>query len=895
MARLRLALAKLLDWFTRDRSDRDSDEELQIHLDMLAEKFVKQGMPPDEAIYAARRQFGGVAKMKRELYENRGFWQLETLIQDVRYAIRSLCKTPVFTLTAVAALAIGIGANTAIFSVVDNVLLKPLTYPDSGRIVLFFLTTPEGPSWGGSAAKFNVWRRQTAVFQDVSAYEYRGSNLNLTSGSIPEQIHSIRVTADYFRLFGARMLQGRPFTADEDRPNGGHVAVISYALWQRQFGGDPQMTGKTISLNNTPYEVVGILAPAFDTELDSPPDVFLPFQIDLNSADHAQYFNVVGRLKPGVTTAAANAQLQRASNDFRQRFPNIMGARDGFGIVPFQDAIVSGARSPLGILTGAVIFVLLIACANVANLLLVRATGRKREIAVRSAMGAGRVRIIRQLLTESIVLSVAGGAFGLLLGFVSVRALLAMNPGDIPRIGQHGAAVTMDWRVLVFTVVVSLATGILFGLIPALDVSREDLSVTLKEGSGRSGASHRQNRTRSLLVISELALALVLLIGAGLLIRTLVVLRAINPGFDAHNVLTMRMSLAGSQFAKTSDVTRVVRNATRQLELMPGVVRACASYNFPLEGAFGIPFNIVGRTPTHGRYDGRGWLTVSPGYFEIFKIPALQGRLFTGRDDASADRVAIINEAMARKYWPKGDAVGNRVILGKGYGPEFEEPARQIVGVVGDVRDFGLNRDPQPVVYVPLAQVTDGITALSERAASLAWVVRTRVEPHSLRGAIQDELRRDTGGLPVTAVRSMNEVVAQSTAGASFQMTLLTIFAGAALLLAAIGIYGLMAYSVQQRTHEIGIRLALGAEPGHVRKLLIFQGLRLASIGIAIGIAAAFGLTRLLSASLFGVKSWDPLTFTVVPVLLSVVVLFAVWLPTRRATRVDPVIALRYE
>jgi predicted permease len=892
---LRLTLAKLLGWFTRDRSDRDSDQELRIHLDLLAERFVRQGMTLEEASYAANRQFGGTAKVKRDLHESRGFWQLETLIQDVRYAIRSLHKTPIFTLTAVGALAIGIGANTAIFSVVDKVLLQPLTYPDPGRIVLFFVTTPDGPSWGGSAAKFNVWRRQTHVFQDVAAYEYRGSNLNLTSGPIPEQIHTIRVTADYFPLFGAQIVQGRPFTADEDRPSGGHFAVISYALWQRQFGGDPQMTGKAISLDNTPYEVVGVLAPTFNTELDSPPDAFLPFQIDPNSADHAQYFNVVGRLKPGVTTAAANAQLQLAANNFRQRFPNIMGARDGFGIVPFQDAVVSGARSPLGVLTGAVIFVLLIACANVANLLLVRATSRKREIAVRSAMGASRVRLIRQLLTESIVLSIVGGALGLILGFLGVRALLAMNPGDIPRIGQHGAAVTMDWRVLVFTVVISLATGVVFGLIPAIGASREDLSITLKDGSGRSGTSRRLNRTRSLLVVGELALALVLLVGSGLLIRTFVELRTINPGFDAHNVLTMRMSLAGSRFAKTSDVARVVRHATRQLESMPGVVRACASYNFPLEGAFGIPFNIVGRTPAHGRYDGRGWLTVSPGYFEIFKIPALQGRLFNNRDDASADRVAIINEAMARKYWPKGDAVGNRVILGKGYGPEFEEPARQIVGVVGDVRDFGLNRDPQPVVYVPLAQVTDGITALSERAASLAWVVRTRVKSHSLRAAIEDELRRDTGGLPVTAIRSMNEVVAQSTAGAGFQMTLLTIFAGAALLLAAIGIYGLMAYSVQQRTHEIGIRLALGAEPGHVRKLLILQGLRLASIGVAIGVVAAFGLARLLSASLFGVESWDPFTFITVPVLLIVVVLFAIWLPTRRATRVDPVVALRYE
>lgn len=820
---------------------------------------------------------------------------MSILSPDLRYALRMLRKNPGFTATALAALALGIGATIAIFSVVNTVLLKPLTFPDPDRIVTFFITTPNGPAYGGSATRFNVWRQQTQVFQDVTAYEYAGTNLNLTGETFPEQIRGIRVSADYFRLLGAPVIRGRAFTPEEDRPNGGRAAVLSYGLWQRHFAGDPHMIGKTISLSGAPYVVVGIVGRDFNTELDTPPEVWLPFQIDPSSVDHAQYFTVAARLKPGVTLAMANAQLQLAADQFRRKFPNMMGPRDGFSVQPYPDAIVSEVRSSLLVLAGAVSLVLLIACANVANLLLVRATGRKREIALRAAVGASRGRIIQQLLTESLVLSVLGGALGLALGLVGVRALVAMNPGDIPRIGEHGAAIALDWRLGLFTVCVSVVTGVVFGLIPALDVSGTDLSVALNQSGGRSGTGLRQNRTRSLLVISEVALALVLLVGAALLIRTFVALRAVNPGFNAHNILTMQMSLSGSGFTKTSAVNQLIQNAVERMEALPGVASAGASYTLPLEGGFGVPFNIVGRTPASGRYDGRGWLGISPHYFDVFKIPVVRGRAFNQRDDAAGAPVAIINQALARAFWPKGDPVGERVLLGKGYGPEFEEPERQIVGIAADVHDAGLNRNPTPMVYVPMAQVTDGITALANRALNITWMVRTEVPPYSLRSIIGRDLEQASGGLAVSHVRSMEEVVSQSTARADFNMTLLTLFGVAALVLAVIGIYGLMAYSVRQRTREIGIRLALGAESRHVRNMVVAEGMRLSLIGMAIGMAGAFGLTRLLQSFLFGVQAWDPLVFVTVPALLGAAALGAVWFPARRAAGTDPADALRQD
>jgi len=544
----------------------------------------------------------------------------------------------------------------------------------------------------------------------------------------------------------------------------------------------------------------------------------------------------------------------------------------------------------------AVIFVLLIACANVANLLPVRATARRREIAIRSAIGAGRGRIIRQLLTESVLLSAAGGALGMVLGIAGIRALLSINTAGMPRIGENGSLVGVDWRVLTFTVVVSLATGLLFGLIPALHGSRTDLNIALKESGGRSGTGFRQNKVRSVLVVAEVALALVLLIGSALLIRTNLALGAVNAGFDAHNVLKMDMSLSGARFQTSAGVDRMVQDGAERLRALPGVEFASATCCVPLEGGYGLPFQIVGRPLEQGPFHGGGaWLTVSPGYFDVFKIPVKRGRAFTDRDTSAGPPVVIINEAMARQFWKDGDPLSERLIIGRGVMREFaSEPERQVIGVVGDVRGGGLNNEPGPTMYIPQGQVPDAVNALNMRISTMKWVVRTRTEPYALSSAIQEQLRQATG-LPVSEIRTMEDVVARSTSRQRFNMLLMTVFGAAAVLLAAIGIYGLMAYSVEQRTQEIGIRLALGAETGRVRRMIVLQGMSLAAIGVVVGIASALGLTRFMANLLFGVQARDPLVFVGIPLALAAVALVAVWLPAQRVTRVDPLTALRYE
>jgi predicted permease len=818
----------------------------------------------------------------------------ETFLKDLKGSLRMFAQSPAFTLAAVAALTLGIGVNTAIFSVVNAVLLRPVPYPGADRIVVFMNTSPQGSGPAASPAKFAHYRSQTSVVHDAAALNVNGI-VNLTGVSFPEQLRSGRVSQDFFKLFGAPFEKGRPFTADEDRPGGPPVAILSRSLWTTRFESDPEIVGKTVSLSGTPHTIVGVLGEFSVEDFGRTPQIWVPFQLDPNTADQGHYFQAAGRLNDGVALEQAQARLRLSADEYRAKFPNALQPNNSFSVEPLRQMLVRNVRSSLLVLAGAVSFVLLIACANVANLLLVRATGRRREIAIRAAIGGSRGRIIRQLLTESVVLSLAGGALGLALGYVGIRALLSVNTAGLPRVGEDGALVTLDWRVVAFTFGVSLATGILFGLIPALQSSKADLTSTLKESAGRSGTGFRQNKARSILVVTEVALALVLLIGSALLIRTAVALNRVDPGFDPSNVLTMRMSLTGPRYQTSEGVAQVVRDGVERLRAVPGVVEASATCCVPLQGGYGLPFLIVGR-PADGPFHGGGaWFTISPGYFEVFKIPVKRGRAFEERDSGSAPPVVIINEAMARQYWPDSDPLSARLVIGRGVMREFaDEPERQIIGVVGDTRDGGLNSDPNPTMYIPQAQLPDLANALNVSLTPLAWVVRTRVAPHSVSAAVQEQLRQTTG-LPVSNVRSMAEVVSLSTSRERFNMWLMSVFGASALLLAAIGIYGLMAYSVQQRTQEIGIRLALGAQMSHVKNMVVRQGMLLAVVGLVLGVAAAYVLAQFMETFVFGVSTRDPLVFAGVPILLAVVAFVAVWLPARRASRVDPIVALRYE
>jgi len=809
---------------------------------------------------------------------------------DLKHALRLFVKSPSFTIAAVSALALGIGSNTAIFSVVNAVLLKPLGYPHADRLVALILDTPDGEVPYASIPNFRLYLQQTRIFQDVGAFDLGGPGFNLT-GERPEQVPGLHVTEGYFRVFGAPVLLGRTFTRQEDSPHGGHVVVLSYELWQRRFGGNPNVVGRTLLMGNEPYTIVGVLGKSFVTDPEAA--LWVPFQFDLNSTNQGHYFEVVGMLRPGVTMAQANARMKVAASEFHRLYPQTW-TQLGFAVESLRDTILGDVRPSLLILLGAVGLVLLISCANVANLLLARALRRRRDFAIRSALGAGRTRIVRQLLTESFLLSVAGGAAGLALGYVGVKALLSISPPGLPRIGENGAYVGVDWRVLAFTLAVSLMTGTLFGLFPALAASKTDLNLALKESSSRSGTGLRQGRARAVLVASEISLAVVLLIGAVLLIRSFVALRGVNPGFEAHHVLTMEMSLDADTFEKTGNVARLVRAGRDRLSAIPGVEESAFTCCLPIQAEFHLPFTIVGRPqPDNKDMPNAGWTDISPGYFDVFHIPLLRGRPFTQDDGAATTPVAVINEAAARQFWPNHDPLSQQIVIGKE--DAIPDPARVIVGVVANTHVSGLNQPPGPMIFVPVAQVSDDMTALTLRMEAGRWVIRTHDNPRSYIAAITEQLREASGGFPVGNLRTMEEVDGRSTGRQNFNMLLLTTFGVMALVLAAIGIYGLMAYSVAQRTQEMGIRMALGADSSSIRRLVLWEGMRLTLYGVATGLAAAFGLSRFIASFLFGVKAWDPATFVTVPVVLASVALLAVWLPAARASQLDPARALREE
>ncbi len=824
---------------------------------------------------------------------------METLAFDLRYAFRLLGSNRWFTTVAVITLALGIGATTAIFTVANAVLLKPLPYFEPDRIVRLGRQFQAGLGDSNSVPKFMTWRANSHSFSAMTLYGLFGQEMNLGTGDPPRRVRGLQASRGYFQVFGVTPVLGRGFNEAEDLPGGTRTVVLSYGLWQAEFGGDRGVLGRPMVLDGEPYVVIGVLSKGFQPDPEA--DLWVALQADPNSANQGHYLAAAARLKPGVSLAAARSDIKRAGEVFRRENPKWMDPAESAGLLPMREAMVGGVKTSLAVLMGAVVLVLLIACANVANLLLARASSRQREMAVRAALGANRWRVLRQLLTESVVLALLGGILGFGLGQWGVGALLKLAPGNIPRLmsadGSTAVAPSIDWRVALFTVGLALLTGIVFGLFPALHASNPDLASSIKEGGGRSGTGLRHNRARSVLVVSEVALALVLLVGAGLLIRTFVGLGAVKPGFDPRNVLTLQTSMGGGNYNSTAKVDNFVVNVCRRIETQPGVEAAASSVTLPVSMGIDLPFSIVGKPPAKGsEYNGdEQWRSVSEHYFQVFRIPLLRGRGFRQTDTAGSSRVVVINEAMARRYWPKENPLGQIVIIGKGLGPQFEDPPRQIVGVAGTVRETGLDAADQGVMYVPQSQVPEGVTGLVNSVVPLSWAVRTVANPLQMRAPVERQFRSVDSAMTPTRERTMEQVVEKSVARQNFNMMLFGIFSGVALLLAAIGIYGLMAYGVEQRRQEIGIRMALGAGAGQVLRMVTAQGMRLAGAGVVVGLGLAWAMTRFLGSLLFGVHATDPVAFGAVALLLTAVALVATLIPARRAARTSPDQALRYQ
>jgi len=804
-------------------------------------------------------------------------WEDE-MIQDFRFGVRMLLEKPGFTITAVLSLAIGIGANSAIFSVVNGVVLRPLPFHEPERLMRLWHDKPEANLHEIPVSSDDVveWRKQAQSFDGVAAYFQTGSTF--TGDFEPEHVAGARVTVDYFPLLGFQPILGRNFLPEETQTGKDRVVLLSHQLWQRRFGADPAIIGRTITTDHTNSQtVVGVM----------PPEVSFPGKsefwepLDLQVRHGMRYLSVIARLKPGATFKQAAAELNLANEGLQQQYPEAYrGSR--IEILPLHDSVVGKVRPALMVLLGAVGFVLLIACANVANLLLARAAARQKEIALRAALGAGPWRLIRQMLTESTLLAALGGACGLLLAHWGVQALIALNPPNIPRLNQ----VSIDGRVLGFTFAISLLVGLLFGLAPALQLSKPDLSRALKEGAAQAAAGGqrlRRHGLRGLLVVAQTALALVLVAGAGLMLKSFVKLRQVELGFDPTHAIELTIWPAFNRFPQGQGTNDYYQQMLDSLNTTPGVISSAVVTGGPLGGFFMTsPFLIAG-SPAPASTDAQlAHVTViSPDYFRVVGTPLKQGRFFTERDGESKPRVAIINETMARHYFINEDPLGHQISLKR----EPDKPY-EIVGVVADIKQIGLDKETQPNLYRSFRQY---------EAAFMNIVVRSTGEPSTLIPALRSRIREVDKYAPITRIRTLEEVVSESIAQPRFYTLLLALFAGVAVILAAIGLYGVMSYAVSQRTREIGIRLALGAEPQRILRMIVGQGLLLILIGVAAGLAAAFALTRLIATLLFGVSATDPGTFAVIALTLIVVALAACYLPARRATKVDPMTALRCE
>jgi predicted permease len=872
----------------RDREESELDEELRFHVEMEMATHEQRGLDATEARRRALAAFGGVERYKEEVRDARGSGQLERLVLDTRYALRGLRRSPGFTLTAVAALALGIGANTAIFSAIDGIVLKPIPYPDADRVVFLGWDHGNGSRIPAlTPLEFDFWRAHSTVFDGVATS--RGFTAELNGDAEQPLVHGIRVSDDFFDVVGIRPVIGRAFAPDENEPGGPRTAILSHGFWLRRQGGDSAVLGRQLALGSESYTVVGVMPESFRLvgSAASSDEVIVPLQFRADPQDLGNNYEVLARMRPGIAEWRVNADLARVAAEFHTAHPELSDPAPGsVYITSYREVYTGDFATTLWILLGATLFVLLIACADVANLLLARASGRQREIATRVALGAGRMRIIRQLLTESMALGLLGGGAGLLLGTGSVRALLALVPGSLPRADEIG----LDGRVLVFTLLTSIATAAVFGLASALTATRPDVGAALREG-GRAGESAGRRRVRDLFVAVETGVSLVLLVGAGLLIASFVRLHRIDPGFDARNVVTAMFDRTPGGYDSTGALWRFERQVLDRLRALPEVESAAATSVTPLAGQWNLPVTVEGRPDaTEGAVQ---WRAISPAYFQTMHIPLVRGRPFTRADDAGAPDVAIITQSMARHYWPGGDAIGQRILLGVFKGKvSADQPARplEVVGIVGDTRDISLDRAPSRTVYIPQAQVPD------DWGLSLpTFLVRSRANSHVSREVLTRVVRDADPRVRPPMIQPLSDLMAGSIDGQRFTMLLMTLFAGLALLLTAIGIYGVIAYTVGRRRQEIGVRMALGARRGDVLLLVVTQAMRPVAIGLGAGVIAALLSSRVLAGMVYGVSVRDPLTFALVLCVLVVVALLAAYLPGRRATRIDPSVTLRAE
>lgn len=814
---------------------------------------------------------------------------MRTLWYDLAYGFRTLLKAPRFTVVAVLSLAIGIGANTAIFSVTNALLLRPLAYKDADRLVILWNRSPGlnvEQDWFSPGQYLDI-KAENQVFENVATTI--DSSFNLTGQGRPERVEGARVSSSLFAVLGVQPAMGRAFTQAEDEQGQPTTAILSHAFWQRQFGGDPGVVGKTLSLNSNAIEIVGVMPPNFTLNKEVMPTVnkisnaeillSLPMGWGKRTTRTNEDYNIFGKLKVGATVTQAQADVDRIVSGMKQQYPENYPPGSGFmiSVVPLLQQVVGDVRRSLLILLGAVAFVLLIACANVANLQLARAAVRQKEIAIRAAVGARRRRIIRQLLTESVLLSLFGGLLGLLLAFVGLQFVLRLGPDTLPRLDE----IRIDSRVLGFTLVVSFITGIVFGLVPAFRSSRVDLNGVLKQ-SGRSSTGAGQNRMLSTFVVLEVALSLVLLIGAGLLVRSYGYILDANPGFNPRNVLSFRLSLPNSKY-KGSAVTNFYKQLAERIKALPGLDSVGTSYSLPMSSvalAWG-PITIEGYVPKNPTdFVMSNERFVSPGYFRAMGVPLVRGRLFDERDIKDSPQVVIVNENLAERFWPNQDAIGKRLERGD------KEPWRTVVGVVRDTKEFSVDKEPPISIYHPHEQFPIG---------TMFVVVRSNQSVSTLTSDIVREIRELDPELPAFEFKTMEQRLADSLTRRRFSTFLLGLFALVALTLAAIGLYGVMAYSVTQRTQEIGIRMALGAEPARIMRMVLRHSLLLVVLGVGFGTAAAFALTRVMSSLLYGIAATDKLTFAGPTLVLLLVAVLATYSPARRAARVEPTVALRSE